>query len=149
MPVTPQSPEEGPRNGLLPGDWKDPAAWGYCRYCAFEVAVDIDTGLIAFHEPLYTNSVRRPCNGNGKRPTPQPGATADPLKVVHLRKSIQQIGMARLRYQEKYREESAAYRDGVTRSASLGEPGLINTFMGPLIRPISVDEDDDYGDYTD
>lgn len=57
----------------------DPA--GFCRYCAFVVAVDSDTGLMLAHERVksikYGSNAER-CYGSLLEPTEQPGPEAWP-----------------------------------------------------------------------
>ncbi|MFI8326966.1 hypothetical protein [Streptomyces sp. NPDC085529] len=36
----------------------DPAAWRYCQYCAFNVALDLDTGQMLAHQRMDLGFIR-------------------------------------------------------------------------------------------
>jgi len=56
----------------------DPDGWGFCCYCAFEVAVNKDSGIMYVHDRRHAEwSVRR-CYGSLLEPTPQPAPEARP-----------------------------------------------------------------------
>lgn len=63
--------------------FNDPGAWGYCKYCAFMVARDLDTEMLLVHERVesisYGNKSKR-CYGSLTEPTEQPGPEAEPVK---------------------------------------------------------------------
>ncbi|MFE6222947.1 hypothetical protein [Streptomyces sp. NPDC057854] len=57
----------------------DPAAWGYCQYCAFNVALDLDTGRMLAHERMDLGFINRRCYGSLMQPSAQPGPEAEPV----------------------------------------------------------------------
>ncbi|GGR51461.1 hypothetical protein [Streptomyces roseolus] len=57
----------------------DPAAWGYCPYCAFEVALDPDAGQMLAHERMDMGFIKRRCYGSLMPPAAQPGPEAEPV----------------------------------------------------------------------
>jgi hypothetical protein len=46
--------------------------WGYCKYCAFEVAVDPETGNMLAHERRDGTWSSSRCYGSLLEPSPQP-----------------------------------------------------------------------------
>lgn len=58
--------------------FNEPGAWGYCMYCAFQVATDQDTGQMFVHARLK-KWVSERCYGSLLEPTEQPGPEAEPV----------------------------------------------------------------------
>lgn len=63
----------------IPGDFNDPEMWGYCKYCAFEVARDAQDNVLFKHSHMDASWVKRPCCGGGKPPSQAPGLEAEPV----------------------------------------------------------------------
>jgi hypothetical protein len=61
-------------------------AWGYCKWCAFEVPVG-SYGRLLFHERGHFIGGKATCPGSGQELTPQPGPEAEPLALVSLHKT--------------------------------------------------------------
>jgi hypothetical protein len=59
-------------------DFDDPLGWGYCEYCAFEVAVDPETGRMLAHERRNGGWDFVRCYGSLLDPTEQPAPEAKP-----------------------------------------------------------------------
>lgn len=57
----------------------DPDAWGFCKYCAFEVAVDIEAGRIYPHDRRAGDWAMRRCYGSLLEPTPLPTPERRPV----------------------------------------------------------------------
>jgi hypothetical protein len=53
--------------------------WGYCKYCAFEVAVDPETGNMLAHERRDGTWSSSRCYGSLLEPSPQPSPEAKPV----------------------------------------------------------------------
>lgn len=59
--------------------FSDPNAWGYCRYCAFEVAVDLETRQMLVHERMGRGYLKVRCYGSLMAPTEQPAPETEPV----------------------------------------------------------------------
>lgn len=57
-----------------------PGAWGFCKYCAFQVAVDLETGKMLAHERRNGGWAFVRCYGSLMEPTEQPAPDAMPVK---------------------------------------------------------------------
>ncbi|MFF5973660.1 hypothetical protein ACFY7C_19245 [Streptomyces sp. NPDC012769] len=53
-------------------DFNDPRAWGYCKFCVFQVAVDLETQQIFEHDRMYHGNVRHRCDGSLTEASVQP-----------------------------------------------------------------------------
>lgn len=61
-------------------DFDDPDAWGFCRYCAFDVAVTLNSPrLMLPHGRTDYGWIKRPCYGGDREPTEAPGKEATPV----------------------------------------------------------------------
>lgn len=62
-------------------DFDDPLAWGFCKYCAFQVAVDLDTGQMLAHDmPVPgTTAGHTRCYGSLLEPSEQPAPECTPI----------------------------------------------------------------------
>jgi hypothetical protein len=86
-----------------PVGFNDPRAWGYCCFCAFDVATDVETGDMLPHDYRYTYSAAssvyinfgsRKCWGSYLSPTrPSPEVAT------------------RVTFEEYYRDDAAPSRD--------------------------------------
>lgn len=57
----------------------DPLGWGFCKYCAYEVAVDIETGQLLVHNnPRSMGPIKR-CYGSLLAPTVPTPTEATPV----------------------------------------------------------------------
>lgn len=63
----------------IPGDFNDPEAWGYCKYCAFMVAKDLTGPRLFGHGHMDSGWVKRPCCGGGEESSEAPGPEAAPV----------------------------------------------------------------------
>lgn len=57
--------------------YNDPDAWGYCRYCAFEVAVDLETRQMLVHERMGRGYLKTRCYGSLMAPEAEPVSYED------------------------------------------------------------------------
>jgi hypothetical protein len=57
-------------------EFNDPEAWGYCKYCAFQVARDLETGNLLVHTRRTGSWDTERCYGSLLEPSPQPGPEA-------------------------------------------------------------------------
>lgn len=51
--------------------FNDPRAWGFCRYCAFSVAVVLEDGRMMEHKRRTGSWDHERCGGSGRKPTRQ------------------------------------------------------------------------------
>lgn len=58
----------------------DPLGWGFCEFCAFEVAADIETGQLLVHSRRAGGWEFIRCYGSLLEPTPQPAPEAKPKR---------------------------------------------------------------------
>lgn len=65
------------KSGEVPWD----RGWGFCEGCAFEVPVDVITGVLLEHARTIGNA-ECVCDGSGRTPTPQPALEVKPKNTV-------------------------------------------------------------------
>ncbi|WP_432112778.1 hypothetical protein [Streptomyces sp. S1] len=59
--------------------FSDPDAWGYCPYCAFVVAVDLESRQMLGHDRMGDCFITRRCYGSLMEPGVQPAPEAEPI----------------------------------------------------------------------
>jgi hypothetical protein len=64
-----------------PVGFNDPEAWGYCKFCAFQVARDMDTGNLLPHMRRTGSWDTERCYGSLMEPSPQPGPEAKKISL--------------------------------------------------------------------
>lgn len=75
--------------------FNDPLGWGYCKYCAFEVAVNPETGRMLIHERMKGDKTNQRCYGSLLEPTPQPAPEATPTAWWEATmEALTQVGMS-------------------------------------------------------
>lgn len=78
--------EEDPRPPRDTKAFNDPEAWGYCDFCAFDVAVF--DGLRDEHRRIRNGNDSTPCAGSGRPPAERETPDATPRDQASLRKGM-------------------------------------------------------------
>jgi hypothetical protein len=135
--------------------------WGFCRYCAYEVAVE--DGTILDHERYAGSYEKLKCPGSGRKATKQPGPEARPIKMVKLTKNLTQINSRKAKRDHLIRQRAAAQRreaestltmvpnQVIVTNPETGESAdITDAIVGPIIlnREPGVEAEPD-GDFTD
>lgn len=136
--------------------------WGYCRYCAYEVAVE--DGKILKHERYAGSYEKLECPGTGRKATKQPAPECQPIKMVKLTKTLTQINSRKAKRDHLIRQRAARQRADREPGIVLNEPSqviLTNPETGErvditdaIIGPIRInlehpDREAPHGDFTD
>jgi hypothetical protein len=104
-------------------EFNDPTAWGFCDFCAFEVA--IFEGLRVEHRRYRNGAVEDRCCGSGQPPVSPTPMEAEARQIVKLRKDYarqkERAYWQRLRYNARRtaRERARLKREEQAREAKL------------------------------
>lgn len=81
--------EEGdprpPRDDMA---FDDPAAWGFCEQCAFDVAVTKGDGVRIEHRYKRLGADKTECSGSGRVPLGPAPVEAKPRKQLSMKKDV-------------------------------------------------------------
>lgn len=147
------SDEDGPASIEDGADFNNSDAWGFCEYCAFEVAVTIPEGIKVKHRAVRNGGDDATCNGSGS-----PAVLPTPLEAkarprVVMRKDMQRARTRqfwqkrRSEARERAREEASEQRTKlltptritVTSSATGEEVDLTPYVTGPVTLNLEAD----------
>jgi hypothetical protein len=144
-----------PRPPLDGKEFNDPTAWGYCRWCAFDVAVYM--GAMVEHRRYRNGSNDSVCTGSGREPAPVSPTEAKAAMTVSLFKSADQT--RRRAYWARQRQTArrmaadrlrakmgSPTRVTVTSMATGEEVDITDAIIGPVhldYDPFELEEDDD------
>lgn len=136
--------------------------WGFCPFCAFEVAVD--DGLLVGHDRFAGSYDRVECPGSGRKAEVQPGPEAEPIRLVRLTRTLTQIN-ARKRYRDEVLRRRAAAQRRKADMRLLVNPNRVEIFnpetgetadiTDAIVGPIrlntepGLEEDEPDGDHAD
>jgi hypothetical protein len=139
--------------------------WGYCRYCAYEVATEY--GVMLKHERYAGSYEKLECPGSNRKATEQPAPECQPIRLVKLTKNLTQINSRKAKRDHLIRQRAARQRaESVEQNEGiiLGNPSeviLTNPETGErvditdaIVGPIRInlehpDREAPHGDFTD
>ncbi len=144
-----------PRPPLDGKEFNDPTAWGYCRWCAFDVAVYM--GRMVEHRRYRNGHDESACTGSGREPTVPSPTEAKAAPVVSFykvadrtrrraywarqRQTARRIAADRLRV-----KMGSPTKVTVTSMATGEEVDITDAIIGPVhldYDPFELEEDDD------
>lgn len=124
--------------------FNDPAAWGFCPWCAFDVAVFEERNIE--HRRTRNGHDDQRCTGSGRdtvRPTP---TEAKPLSMVSLRKEIERARRKAYWQRQRFAAKATARRRvanmtmtvepnkvTVTSAATGEEIDITDAIIGPVL----------------
>lgn len=116
-----------PRPPLDTLDFNDPAAWGYCDRCCFDVAVV--SGLRQSHRRIRNGSDDTPCAGSDRPPAERPAPEAFPPEFINLRKPVERQRSRKYWQRMRFVAKRKAREQRCMEDIRARQAGL---FIGPL-----------------
>jgi hypothetical protein len=144
-----------PRPPLDGKEFNDPTAWGYCRWCAFDVAVYM--GAMVEHRRYRNSSNDSVCTGSGREPTVPSPREAKAVMVVSLYKSVDRT--RRRAYWARQRQTARRMAaDRLIKGMVMNQTKVTVTSMATgeeiditdaIIGPVHLDMEEDDGEERD